>query len=302
MASNLTQSFAYGFNKIETDKADSEDNSDESVMSESDGLLRTLPARSKSSYSIRKLLKEPLAAFIAGGLMFTTVIMLSLVALAAIQTRGFTLNPGHMRGHDHTTGNSNEHESHHNHDSKAMASVSENGLRLSEDGLLMECGANAEEAKANGCTFDSFAFSYVPPACLEHDLMKEVVDPTSYLAPEAAGVFPWYRDAAWTEPVPQNETEMAQYKFLWTNNVWHKAHCLYMWRISNRAINRVVDGEKPVYVLKHTLETGHTRHCNQLVSDPVTPDETPVWAFRSQGICIRLDEVEKGWKEPELDL
>lgn len=130
--------------------------------------------------------------------------------------------------------------------------------------------------------------------------MDEALNPESYLAPYAAGDFPWYRWSNFTDPVPHTAEEMSQYSNLWTNNAWHKAHCLYEWRLAGRALHRIATGVSPVYVLKRALEVAHIDHCNQMVSDPLTQDDSPIWAMRSVGRCIRLDEHEDDWEEPEL--
>jgi hypothetical protein len=176
-----------------------------------------------------------------------------------------------------------------------------NGLHTTDEGRLIECGETAEAAKANDYPFDRFAFSYVPPACFEEDLMKEALNADSYLAPWAAGQFPWYLWSNFTDPLPQTAEELSKHKSLWTNNAWHKAHCLYEWRLMARAMHRVAKSVKPVYVLKRALEIAHVNHCNQMVSDPLTRDESPIWAMRSVGRCIRLDKFVDDWEEPELN-
>jgi hypothetical protein len=60
-------------------------------------------------------------------------------------------------------------------------------------------------------------------------------------------------------------------------------------------MHRVAKGMKPVYVLKRALEIAHVNHCNQMVSDPLTHDESPIWAMGSVRRCIRLDQFVDDW-------
>lgn len=296
MGPRMSMGEAYKYHKMDLEKTIPEESEGSSTLSETEGLLRDEPMSTphhRPSRNVRRYLKDPCVAFIIGGCMFSILIILGITTLALIQSHASSsLHKGHgshaipMPGHK--PGQHSE-----NRNAK--------GLRTTPDGKLIECGATAREAEENGCPFDAFAFSYVPPACYEEDLSQEALSSDSYLAPWAAGEFPWYKWSNFTEPVPQKAETLSKYKNLWTNNAWHKAHCLYEWRLIARALHKQARGHKPVYVLKRALEIAHVDHCNQMVSDPLTKDESPIWSMRNVGRCIRIDENEDDWEEPELN-
>lgn len=253
-------------------------------ISDKDELLPYPSTRPGIAHSLYHILFKPQTFFIATGVGVLTLIALTTSTLVTIRSWPFEATMEHVHVH----------HDHHDHKTIALGntSFSPPGLRRSPDGLLTECGITHIEAIENGCIFDEMAFQYTPPACFEADLLAATIDPTSFLAPDAAGIFPWYRWHNFTEPVAQDPAELSRYNYLWTTNDWHISHCLYMWRLTNNAVNRVATGEKGVYVLEDAIAGGHVSHCNMLVSDKVNPGQTPLRAFRTIGKCVRLDEKE----------
>ncbi|KAI0396796.1 hypothetical protein F5Y17DRAFT_59572 [Xylariaceae sp. FL0594] len=166
-----------------------------------------------------------------------------------------------------------------------------NGLRTTPEGILMECGSTNEEARSNGCIFDNWAYYYVPPACFDAEHLAETSSHDFRLAPHAGGDFPFYFDKERRELGPSEANAQASHYMLYAINKFHKAHCLYMLRLLNRAVNRYLSGEKSVYLLSATLQYGHTMHCMELIADPKTNLSDTVAAVRANGRCIRLDEV-----------
>ena len=260
---------------------ESEESIYQASVSEKKELLSYPSKHSATPSSLYHRLLRTQIFFIAGGVGIAVLIALTVSILVTIRSQAFEGTTKHVHVH-------------HDHENPlvANASRSPSGLRLSPNGLLTECGTTHIEAMENGCIFDEMAFQYTPPACFEAELLAATIDPTSFLAPEAAGIFPWYRWHNFTEPVAQDPAELSRYNYLWTTNDWHITHCLYMWRLTNHAVNRVASGEKGVYVLEDAIAGGHVSHCNMLVSDKVNPGQTPLRAFRTIGKCVRLDEKE----------
>lgn len=271
------------FTKGDIEHGEREGSVDQARISENekDELLLYSSTRPAASQSLYHRLLRPRTFFIAGGLSIAVLIMLTISVLVTIRSQTLENTTKHVHYH-------------HEHEQASVGNVtrSSSGLRRSPGGLLTECGETHIEAMENGCIFDEMAFQYTPPACFEAELLAATIDPTSFLAPDAAGIFPWYRWHNFTEPVAQDPAELSRYNYLWTTNDWHITHCLYMWRLTNSAVNRVAVGEKGVYVLEDAIAGGHVSHCNMLVSDKVNPGQTPLRAFRTIGKCVRLDEKE----------
>lgn len=265
-------SFQHGESEGSVDRVD---------ISEKEELLSYPSPRPATARSLYRRFIRPQTFLIAGGIGIMVLIVLTVIVLVTIRSQAF----------ESTTKHVHVHHDHKNH-SAGSVSRSPSGLRLSPDGLLTECGETHIEAMENGCIFDEMAFQYTPPACFEAELLAATIDPTSFLAPDAAGIFPWYRWHNFTEPVAQDPAELSRHNYLWTTNDWHITHCLYMWRLTNNAVNRIASGEKGVYVLEDAIAGGHVSHCNMLVSDKVNPGLTPLRAFRTIGKCVRLDEKE----------
>lgn len=114
------------------------------------------------------------------------------------------------------------------------------GIKYTSDGRQLSCGNTFEEAEAVGCKFDIMTFVYTPPACYDEEEALGAMDETSDLAPSrATGTWPWWRYENHTDPLPQTVEALKSIKPVWTNNVYHRAHCLYLWRVSHRAMTRV---------------------------------------------------------------
>lgn len=123
---------------------------------------------------------------------------------------------------------------------KTVAPGRISGLEYTSDGRLLTCGDTFEEAEAAGCKFDIMTFVYTPPACYDEEAALDAVDGDSELAPSrATGTWPWWRFENQTDPLPQTVEVLSSIKPVWTNNVYHRAHCLYLWRVSHRAMIRV---------------------------------------------------------------
>lgn len=127
-----------------------------------------------------------------------------------------------------------------------------NGLRTTKDGILLECGSTNEEARTNGCIFDNWAYYYVPPACFDAEHLEETSSSEFRLSPHAGGDFPFYFDKERRNLGPSEANAQASHYMLYAINKFHKAHCLYMLRLLNRAVNRYLSGEKDVYLLSAT--------------------------------------------------
>ena len=115
-------------------------------------------------------------------------------------------------------------------------------------------------------------FEWTPPACHDPELLEDAIDPRSILAPNLAGIFPWGRtaDGLFDDPMEQDTAELGTLAYVWATEQWHRAHCMYNWRILVKAETRRLAGEQFVYVPQGATSWKHIEHCNVLISDTVS--------------------------------
>ena len=122
----------------------------------------------------------------------------------------------------------------------------------------LPCGRTPAEALARGCHFDIIATAWLPPNCIDNELVAEF-----------AGLYPWqyFSHRNGTSPFPNDPDILgAQAGLIWTTDRWHAAHCLYMWKKLNRAIVRgwMTDAE--------TITQSHTDHCTRNIMNMDDPE------------------------------
>jgi hypothetical protein len=167
------------------------------------------------------------------------------------------------------------------------------GIEYTPDGRVLSCGNTFEEAEAAGCIFDMMTFVYTPPACYDEELALSSIDPEHELAPyRATGTWPWWTHENHTEPLPQEPALLSSLAPVWTNNVYHRAHCIYLWRLGFRALMRMAEGKNTeVYVYEKLTKWDHLTHCNRLLNDLERPEDAPARAVKLIGKCVRLDSA-----------
>lgn len=73
---------------------------------------------------------------------------------------------------------------------------------------------------------------------------------------------------------------------------YHRAHCLYDWRMLVRAAKRVAKGEKPVYVHDQVLNFKHANHCSMIIADASHRVGAKSEVEFGLGRCVRLDDLD----------
>jgi len=137
----------------------------------------------------------------------------------------------------------------------------------------LPCGKTPEEALARGCHFDLLGTAWLPPRCIDHELVNEFLD---------IGKWDYYTRLGGTEKEKYSSYEpevlgsIATPKAIWTSRRWHVVHCLYMFKKLNRAVVNgwPVDGE--------SVSEPHTEHCmgafkEALFGPPLDPEEIEVF-------------------------
>ena len=132
-------------------------------------------------------------------------------------------------------------------------------LSWSQKFTPLPCGTTPAEALARGCHFDLISTGWLPPKCIDYELVDEFVKS-----------YPWkyYRYPNGSELLPDDPDTLGSYSdgLIFTTNHWHAAHCLFMWKKLTRALvqGRMTDGE--------TVKQGHTDHCSMSLLKVDTSD------------------------------
>ena len=135
----------------------------------------------------------------------------------------------------------------------------------------LPCGKSPEEAKARGCRFDMLATAWLPPRCIDDELVDEFIK---------LGNWQFYTEMHGDKKHDSYEPEFlgsfSEPKSIWTTRAWHHMHCLYMWKKIGRALvrGRSTDAE--------TVSEPHTQHCMRAMEEvvfgpPRDPDEIEVF-------------------------
>lgn len=124
-----------------------------------------------------------------------------------------------------------------------------------------QCGSTPAQARARGCVFEPQLTGWVPQACAFPAVVAEFEAAVGDMMAE----WPWYRDAALTQPVVDPDDVAAlqagNYTTIYTPfQASHALHCTYCWR-------------KVAYALEHGVgaldarchQFYHQRHCAYFV-------------------------------------
>ena len=81
------------------------------------------------------------------------------------------------------------------------------------------CGATISEALSNNCRYDSHATAWLPPHCLDEELLAE----WEQAGPGPNGTWEYYADADGTQPLSVEEVAMLPKTdgFFWMTQEWH---------------------------------------------------------------------------------
>jgi len=132
----------------------------------------------------------------------------------------------------------------------------------------LPCGKTPEEARARGCEFDMLVTAWLPPKCIDRDLVDEFME---------VGQWDFYekRNAAEEDKFGTYDADFigSVNRTVWTTRRWHVTHCLFMFKKLTRALVRgwTVDAE--------AVSEPHMEHCmktflEQVLFGPrLDPDE-----------------------------
>ncbi len=122
----------------------------------------------------------------------------------------------------------------------------------------LPCGKTPEEARARGCEFDMLVTAWLPPRCIDRELVNEFME---------VGQWEFY-----TKLHAKEEDKFGTYDpdfigsvnhTVWTTRRWHATHCLFMFKKLTRALVNgwTTDAE--------AVSEPHMEHCMKVFIDQV---------------------------------
>ncbi|KAK0387380.1 hypothetical protein NLU13_5692 [Sarocladium strictum] len=122
----------------------------------------------------------------------------------------------------------------------------------------LPCGKTPDEAKARGCQFDMLATAWLPPRCIDYELVDEFMK---------LGDWQFYTEMHGGQKHSSYEPEylgsFSEPKSIWTSRAWHHMHCLYMWKKIGRALVRGTPSDA------ETISEPHTHHCMKAMEEVI---------------------------------
>ncbi|KAM3547960.1 hypothetical protein ARSEF4850_009697 [Beauveria asiatica] len=131
-------------------------------------------------------------------------------------------------------------------------------LSWSQNFQALPCGKSPAEALARGCRFDMLATAWLPPRCIDDELVDEFT---------RLGNWQFYTEKHGTTKhasyVPEHLGSLSMPRAIWTTRSWHHMHCLYMWKKIGRALVRGTSSDA------ETVSEPHTHHCMKAMQEIV---------------------------------
>ncbi|KAL2063648.1 hypothetical protein VTL71DRAFT_5453 [Oculimacula yallundae] len=136
----------------------------------------------------------------------------------------------------------------------------------SEYAIWKDCGHNASEARSHGCIFDVMMTGWVKLDCYNRDLSEE------YLL---EGDFKFFSDQDGTKEIPLDILRLGEHTHMWTNDLHHRAHCVYVWKLQALALESQAKGKvKLIDSESYTLD--HTEHCARILVNSIPSPPYPM--------------------------
>ncbi|KAF4918352.1 hypothetical protein CGCVW01_v008955 [Colletotrichum viniferum] len=167
--------------------------------------------------------------------------------------------------------------------------------------LSCNCGETIEEARSNGCVYDSLAAAWLPPHCRSSKLTAEF-ESLGPNEPDTTGnTWGYWHDQNQTHPMTLEEVSQlpeaarrGQHARFFTTHEWHLVHCVFYWRKMweaarcERGVDGASCGEDGILVIEKRYDTlMHINHCMtmMLMRDPL--DSIAAEA----GVALHSDEL-----------
>ena len=139
------------------------------------------------------------------------------------------------------------------------------------NGQWTNCGLTVDDALARNCKFDMMGNNWVPPLCHDETFAKSAATGNESIA-SLFGIdeFQWYGKPRVDSHLEDLQTHLiakarrGEEVFAFTTESWHIAHCMYWFSVAVNAMNRLVEGERDVWVPRVVKKPHHARHCSSI--------------------------------------
>lgn len=153
----------------------------------------------------------------------------------------------------------------------AAASFKQFPIKTDELGDYIECPTESPEAAQKaGCTFDVLLYGWLPDACFDADMYRDIT---------AGADYGFYLDREGQRPVAMAELmkgDYVQYPEAYVSVEEHWQHCTYMLNSSLR-----FRAKEPPTALNLHLDQHHIGHCLKFLLDPATTRSLEVTQTRA---------------------
>ncbi|EXJ66917.1 uncharacterized protein A1O5_10112 [Cladophialophora psammophila CBS 110553] len=149
------------------------------------------------------------------------------------------------------------------------------------DGKILDCGYSPEEARAKGCVYDVMMQDWVPEPCYDSILTER------YLA---QGNWTWYADGDGKIIISDEEMRKGEHGDAWMSSSYHKAHCIFSWDKTVRALRNNAP------ISQELLSYDHVLHCSHQTLNGAEVDESiGVRAPTNYAKCALYDTWRNNW-------
>jgi len=129
--------------------------------------------------------------------------------------------------------------------------VEDESLKSTEDtpsqqGEILNCGYNAEEARAKGCVFDVMMQLWTPAPCFDEVLSNRFLE---------IGNWTWYADSSASHVFTLEEMRKGEHDAVYVAQSYHITHCVYAWEKLVRAMRN----QDPL--ITELISYDHVIHC-----------------------------------------
>ncbi|KAI1636857.1 hypothetical protein F4809DRAFT_362313 [Biscogniauxia mediterranea] len=163
------------------------------------------------------------------------------------------------------------------------------------------CGETVEEARANGCVYDSLAAAWLPPHCRSAAITEDFESAGPNEPDQWGNTWSYWADKNKTQPMTLEEVSMLPESarrggqmYFYSTHEWHVKHCIYYWRKMWESSRRARGfpgsaGEAGELVIEKRYDTlMHIEHCMAMLMKQGVPLDS---VAAEAGVALHSDEI-----------
>jgi hypothetical protein len=130
---------------------------------------------------------------------------------------------------------------------------------------LTDCGEDLATARSRNCTFSIMHNNWVPELCVSVLPRNATLESNFQFFSDQNLRIEDHVPPSALEGFLADQALREEQMRVYTSEVWHKTHCLYMAAIGERALEMSVGGAKDVWIPRGVINRKHTDHCAELL-------------------------------------